>query len=100
MRFVVPAILLIVAAIHALRLIGVAGAVQLERLYGIDVQEPNLQILLRHRAVLFGMLAAFQALAAMRPAWHGLGLLAGIVSMGSFLLIAHMVGGYNHGRAR
>ena len=64
MRFVVPAVLLIVALIHALPLVGVMGAAKLTQLYGVDVQDPTLEILLRHRAVLFGLLAAFLAYAA------------------------------------
>lgn len=95
MRFVVPAVLLVVAVIHLLPLIGVAGASRLAALYGISVQEPNLEILLRHRAVLFGMLAAFLAFAAFRPALHGMGLLAGLLSVASYLLVAWRVGGYN-----
>jgi hypothetical protein len=58
MRFVVPAVLLIVALIHALPLVGVMGAAKLTQLYGIDVQDPTLELLLRHRAILFGLLAA------------------------------------------
>src|SRR5262245_46560450 len=95
MRYVVPAILLIVAVIHALPLIGIVGASRVSALYGIPVQEANLEILLRHRAALFGILAAFLAFAAFRPALHGLALLAGLASVASFLAVAYLVGGYN-----
>lgn len=95
MRFVVPAILLIVAVIHAMPVVGVAGSSRLAALYGVSVQEPNLEILLRHRAVLFGILAAFLAVAAFRPTLHGLALTAGFLSVASFLVVAQLVGGYN-----
>lgn len=100
MRYIVPANLLMVALIHALPLIGVVSATRLTSLYGIAVEEPNLEILLRHRAVLFGMLAAFLAFAAFRPALHGLALVAGFVSVISFLVIVALIGDYNASVAR
>jgi len=95
MRFVVPAVLLLVALIHALPLVGVLGAAKLTQLYGIDVQDPTLEILLRHRAVLFGLLAAFLAYAAIRPELHRLALVAGFVSVASFLVLAKLSASYN-----
>jgi hypothetical protein len=59
------------------------------------VQDPNLEILMRHRAVLFGLLAAFLAYAAFHRPLHGLALVAAGVSVVSFLVLAVMVGGYN-----
>jgi hypothetical protein len=95
MRFVVPAVLLIVALIHALPLVGVMGAAKLTQLYGIDVQDPTLELLLRHRAVLFGLLAAFLAYAAFRPELHRLALIAGLISVASFLVLARLASAYN-----
>lgn len=95
MRYVVPTVLLLVALIHALPLAGVLGAGKLSSLYGIPVQDPNLEILMRHRAVLFGLLAAFLAYAAFHRPLHSLALLAGGVSVASFLVLAVVVGGYN-----
>jgi hypothetical protein len=95
MRFVVPAVLLLVALIHALPLVGVMGAAKLTQLYGIDVQDPTLELLLRHRAVLFGLLAAFLAYAAFRPELHRLALIAGFISVASFLVLARLASAYN-----
>jgi len=95
MRFVVPAVLLIVALIHALPLVGVMGAARLTQLYGVEVQDPTLEILLRHRAVLFGLLAAFLAYAAIRPELHRLALIAGFISVASFLVLARLASAYN-----
>jgi len=95
MRFVVPAVLLIVALIHALPLVGVMGAAKLTQLYGIDVHDPTLELLLRHRAVLFGLLAAFLAYAAIRPELHRLALVAGFISVASFLVLARLSSAYN-----
>jgi hypothetical protein len=95
MKLIVPATLLLVALLHALPLAGVLGAARLSALYGIDMPEPNLALLLRHRAVLFGLLAALLASAALRPALHGVGLAAGLVSVGAFLLLALLEGPLN-----
>ena len=89
MRFIVPAVLVFVALIHALPIMGVLGAAKLSQLYGIPVREENLELLLRHRAVLFGLLAAFLAYAAVRPELHRIALGAGFVSVISFLVLAH-----------
>jgi hypothetical protein len=95
MRFVVPTVLILVAIIHALPILGVLGAAKLTALYGITVRDPNLELLLRHRAVLFGLLAAFLVYAAVRPELHRLALVAGFVSVISFLVLAQPVGSLN-----
>ena len=93
--WLIPAALLIVAVIHAMPLAGVVGAQRLQDLYGIPVAEPNLELLLRHRAVLFGMLAGLLAAAAFRPALQGLALVAGLISVVSFLVLAISIGSTN-----
>lgn len=100
MRYIVPVALFLVGLIHVLPLAGVLGVARLHGLYGIGVEEPNLEILLRHRAVLFGLLGLFLCQAAFRPAHHAMALIAGLASVASFLLLAAMVGGYNAQLAR
>ena len=95
MRFVVPSVLCAVALIHLLPLVGVWSAARVASLYGIAVQDPNLELLLPHRAVLFGLLAAFLAVAAFQRPLHGWALAAGGVSVGAFLLLALTVGPVN-----
>jgi hypothetical protein len=95
MRFVVPAVLLLVATIHALPVVGVLGPAKLSKLYGFPVTDGSLELVLRHRAVLFGLLAAFLAYAAFKPELHRLALVAGLVSVASFLVLAAMVSSYS-----
>jgi hypothetical protein len=92
--------LTVVGIIHLLPLTGVLGVSHLQSLYGVTIDDPNLEILMRHRAVLFGILGAFQIYAAFRPGLQLAALIAGAVSVISFLVIAGMVGGYNAGIAR
>jgi hypothetical protein len=91
MRFIVPVALILVALIHALPVVGLLSASKLETLYGIPVREPNLELLLRHRAVLFGLLAAFLTYAAFRPDLQRLALVAGFVSVCAFLVLAWLM---------
>lgn len=98
--FLLRAGLLVAAVIHLLPLVGVLGAERLRSLYGIPVEGADLAILLRHRAVLFGLLGAFLALSAFRPGLHGLGLAAGFTSVVTFLVLAWATPGYNAALAR
>lgn len=100
MRHIVTAALLIVGIIHLLPLSGVLGEERLTALYGLAFDEPNLAILMRHRAVLFGLLGLFLVFAAFRPPFRTVALIAGFVSVVSFLWLAWSVGGYNELIAR
>ena len=88
------AMLIIVGMIHLLPLSGALGANRLSALYGLDFSNPDLQILMRHRAVLFGILGAFLIVAAALPGLRPAALVAGWISVLSFLAIAWGVGGY------
>ncbi len=93
-------LLLVPGVIHLLPLSGVLGADALTRLYGLDFSAPDLEILMRHRAVLFGMLGVLLCTAAFKPALRKIALLAGLASVVSFLVLAHSVAGYGPGVAR
>lgn len=95
MRWLVSTMLVAVGIIHLLPLSGVLGGARLGALYGVPIDDPNLAILMRHRAVLFGLLGAFLIYAAFRPSLQLMALLAGSISVGSFIYLAWSVGGYN-----
>jgi hypothetical protein len=92
---VVPPLLVMVAVIHLLPAVGVGGRAPLERRYGTAVDEPNRLVLMRHRAVRFGLLGAFLLAAAFDRRLHFAGLVAGLVSVGSFLVLASRTGAMN-----
>lgn len=92
--------LVIVGGIHLLPLSGALGSTQLTTLYGLDFSDPDLAILMRHRAVLFGLLGGYLLIAAFRPRWQPAALIAGFVSVLSFLAIAWSTGGYDAAVAR
>lgn len=95
MEKVLAGLLVLVGIIHLLPVSGVLGAERLAVLYGISLGEPNIEILMRHRAILFGLLGLFLLYAAFRPSLRSLAIVAGLVSVASFIVIAWSVGGYN-----
>ena len=95
LKYFVPASLIVVGVIHLIPLSGVFGVGRLNTLYGISIGDPDLSILMRHRAVLFGLLGLFCVYAAVKPSLQLIALTAGAVSVGSFLYLAYATGGYN-----
>jgi hypothetical protein len=86
---------LVPSLIHFLPLSGLMGAEALTRLYGLEFGDPNLEILMRHRAVLFGMVGALLAGAAFHAALRSAAVAVGLISLLSFLALSWSVGGYN-----
>ena len=95
LKYLVPASLIVVGVIHLIPLSGVLSVGRLNTLYGISITDPDLSILMRHRAVLFGLLGLFCIYAAIKPQLHFIALTAGAISAGSFLYLAYATGGYN-----
>lgn len=95
MSKLVALLLLVAGVIHLLPLSGVLGGERLNALYQLPLDEPNLQLLMRHRAVLFGLLGALLVAAAFLPGLRSLALGAGLLSVLAFLLLAWGDAGYN-----
>ncbi len=91
----VTGLLVLVGIIHLLPVSGVMGVERLSALYGVSLGDANLEILMRHRAVLFGLLGLFLLYAAFKQSLQSLAIIAGLVSVVSFIAIAWSVGGYN-----
>jgi hypothetical protein len=79
---------LLAGLIHLLPLPGILGADWLARLYGVAVADPGTELLLRHRAVLFGLLGALLIASALRLPLRPLAIGAGLASTAAFLLLA------------
>lgn len=89
MEAVVVTLLALVGLINVAPLVGIASRSKLEALYGTPVDTPELAVLLRHRALLFGLVGGLTlasiGLAELRPAALTLCLLS---MLGYLLLVA------------
>ena len=81
MQVLTKTLFLIAAAVNLVPVSGVLSADNLAMLYGVAFEDPNLIILMRHRAVLFGIVGALLVASAFRPSLRPLGLAVGLVSM-------------------
>ena len=95
MRSAVTVILVAASLLHLVPATGLLSAARLNALYGVTFEEPNTLILMRHRALLFGIVGALLLSAAFQPRWRTVGLAVGLTSTLSFVLIAWSVGEYN-----
>jgi len=88
-------LVMVAAAINLAPVLGAFAPDRIAVLYGVSLDDSNLQILMRHRAVLFGLVGGLLLGAAFRPRLRTLGYAVGFASMLSFPLIAWLVGGYS-----
>ncbi len=95
MQRVMQGVLIVAGLIHFLPVTGVIGADQLTGMYDMPFSDPNLLILMRHRAVMLGLLGGFVLYGAFRPAMRGPAIALGTVSLVSIVGLALSTGGYN-----
>lgn len=95
MSYLSGALLIVVGLIHLLPVIGVMGVERLAGLYGIEIGDVNLAILMQHRAVLFGLLGMLLVYSGFYVPLRWVGYVGGFVSVGAFIVLAWSVGGYN-----
>ncbi|MDO8422645.1 MAG: hypothetical protein Q7S99_10845 [Parvibaculum sp.] len=95
MNIAIASILLLVGFLNFYPLIGLQGSARLAALYGLPVDGADLTILMRHRALMFGLVGGFIMSAAFVPEWRGLAFAAGFISMLGFVALAWAEGGYN-----
>lgn len=84
------------ALIHLAPLPGLFGAAALQRLYGLAISDPDLLLLLQHRALLFGLLGIGLAGAIRIAAWRRPLWIAGVTSAAGFIVLSL---GTEHGAA-
>lgn len=93
MEITIVVILLGTGLVNGLPFVGVAGAGWLGRLYGVPIADPDLLVLMRHRALLLGLLGAALVAAAFVPALRLPAMIAGLVSMLAFVDLARAPSG-------
>jgi hypothetical protein len=60
--------------------------------YGIEIPNANYELLLRHRAVLFGIVGGLMIYSALVKKHYELSTIAGLVSMTSFIILYFIIG--------
>lgn len=95
MSKVISICLLIVGIINFLPLVGVLSAQKLESAYSISLVSNDLVILMRHRALLFGIIGGFILYSVFFETYQNAAIVMAAVSMLGFVGITLLVGGYN-----
>ena len=80
--------LLVGGLVHLLPLIGLLGRDQLQRLYGLAIEQPEVVMLFQHRALLFGLIGGLMLSAVWRRELQLAAGLIGVFSALGFLLLA------------
>jgi hypothetical protein len=95
MERIIQGALIVAGLIHFLPVAGVISGDRLTSMYALPFEERNLQILMRHRAVMLGLLGAFVLYSAFRPVIRAPAIFLGAVSLASLVSLAWSTGGYN-----
>ena len=95
MSGLITALFVAAGLVNLLPVAGVLGAERLEALYGLPFAGDDLLLLMRHRAVLFGLLGAFIIAAGFRKLWRVPAAVAGLISMLAYMLLALPLAAHN-----
>ena len=93
MERITQAVLIVVGLINAAPLLGIESGARLGELYGIPAPSGDLEILMRHRALLFGLVGGLIIASAFRPALRAAAVIIGLASMLGFIALALAGGG-------
>lgn len=77
--------LVVAGIIHILPVIGVLGSERINTLYDLQVADPNLLLLLKHRAILFSVVGIVMFAAVFNPLYQSLAISLGTLSMLTFI---------------
>ena len=92
MQKIINALLIVVGLINFYPIVGACSAREVENVYRIGEQAGDIVILLRHRAVLLGIIGALMMYAAFRPDLQPIAFTIGLISMVAFLVITRLEG--------
>ena len=65
---------------------------KISKSYGIEIPNANYELLLRHRAILFGIIGGLMIYSALAKKHYELSTIAGLVSMVSFIILYFLIG--------
>jgi hypothetical protein len=88
----VSILLVLVGLVNFAPVLGLLGANRLAGLYGIAEPAGDLEVLLRHRALLFGLVGGFIIWSAFKPTFQPVAMLMAAVSMLGYVVLVWLVG--------
>ena len=86
--------LVVVGLVNFVPVLGMISAPRMEKAYSVSLASNDLQILMRHRALLFGVLGGFVLYSAFFPVYQVAAMVMAAISMIGFVILAVLVGGY------
>ena len=95
MQFSITTAFVLVGMINFIPVTGVISAEHLTKLYQVAMTDSDIVLLLRHRAVLFGVLGMFIAAAGFVPGLRNAAAIAGLVSMLAFVVLVFVTDNSN-----
>ena len=95
MQIASKVLVLFAAAVNLAPVAGAVSPARLQMLYAVELSDPNLLILLHHRAILFALIGGMLFVSAFVTRLRAVAVFAGLVSMLSFVAVALAVGDYN-----
>ena len=63
--------------------------------YGIDIPDSNYELLLRHRAILLGLIGGYMIYSSISKKNYTSAVILGLISMISFLVLYYLIGNIN-----
>ena len=100
MKWIVPTMLVLVGLMQLPPVLGLFGVAKMEAAYGVAIAGPDLAVLMRHRALMFGLLGGTILLALFLPALRPWALGLALLSAGGFVALAWATPGHNVNIAR
>lgn len=88
MHTIIVAALAAVGLLNFAPVVAVTSRARVRAAYRVEVASADLELLLRHRAVLFGILGGFILVSSVMPALRWPAIIAGLVNMISFIALA------------
>ncbi|WDD99943.1 hypothetical protein [Thalassomonas actiniarum] len=95
MKLTISIFLLIVGVINFLPVIGVLSAETLSGAYSVELMGNDIIILMRHRALLFGLIGGFILYSVFKPAYQMAAMVMAAISMLGFIYFVWAAGDYN-----
>jgi len=95
MNVAILILLFIVGLINFLPVIGVLSAEKLSTAYSIELIGNDIVILMRHRALLFGIIGGFIFFSLFKPSYQEAAMVMAAISMVGFLYFIWAVDGHN-----